>query len=125
MTRIVNVSIVGVLLCFLGCTPSHESVFTEPTVVTPTTRLLTLAFDRGGLYAGESSRGTVTLSIPAVSAATVSLSSSDPAVVVPESVVVPPGSSSATFTANTRLVSRDVDATVAASFENVTVVDGV
>src|SRR5262245_7223465 len=128
MTRLFNVVVAAMLLCGGGCT-SRESIFATPAPTPirpsppapPTARLIGLRFDRGGVNGGETSRGTVTLDLPTPVAETVTLSSGDPAVSVPATVVVPAGSASATFTALTSVVSRDVEAPVTVSLRTVTV----
>ena len=70
------------------------------------------------VLAGSSSTGTVTLSRPApLGGGTVGLTSTDPVVIVPASVTVPAGQTSATFTATTRADATGfVSATIRTSF---------
>ncbi|GFE60844.1 LamG-like jellyroll fold domain-containing protein, partial [Geobacter sp. AOG2] len=76
----------------------------------------------GSLVGGNSSVATVTLSAPAPSeGAVVTLTSSNASVaMVPESVMVPAGSTSTTFTISTTSVTTAVTVSVSAVFEGVT-----
>jgi len=70
---------------------------------------------------GSSSTGTVTLSGSAPSyGATVGLSSSASAAMVPPSVPVPGGASSATFAVNTSAVTTSTSVTITASYAGAT-----
>jgi hypothetical protein len=64
--------------------------------------------------AGATSQASVTLTTPAANGVDVRLSSSDGVAVVPASIVVPAGATSATFTVTTRLVAADTNATISA-----------
>lgn len=109
------------LVSSAGCSKSGESIFAAPTPVTPVPRLLGVAFDRPAVNAGESTRGTVTLSLPASPGPLTVALSSGAAASVPGSVVVPVGSTTATFPVTTTVVSRDVDVMITASLQSVTV----
>jgi subtilisin family serine protease len=83
--------------------------------------LTSLTFNPNPVVGGSSSSGAVTLSGPAPNGgALVSLSSSNPAVVtVPASVAIPFGKTSASFTANTSIVTAPTKVTVEASYAGV------
>jgi hypothetical protein len=96
-----------------GVTPSASLSVTPPTVSSLTLNPSTVV---GG---AQSSTGTVTLSGPApAGGAQVMLSSSDAAATVPPSVIVPAGSTSATFTVNTSTVLVSTSSTITASYNN-------
>ena len=68
------------------------------------------------LSSDASSRCTVTLSVPATSAATVALASNNALLTVPANITVPAGQSSAAFSAHSGLVSGSQSATVTATW---------
>lgn len=75
-----------------------------------------LVLEPRALYGGQMSVGTLSIYPPAQGAGTlVGLSSSDPAIALPSSVLVPGGSSKVTFSISTRPVPTDVSATISAS----------
>jgi hypothetical protein len=84
---------------------------------TPATlSVASLALNPASVTGGSSSVGTVTLNMAAPSGgAGVFLSSSNAAATVPQSVVVPAGQTSASFTATTSAVSASTSATITAS----------
>src|SRR3989475_2559584 len=84
--------------------------------------LSSLTLSPSSVTGGNSSTGTVTLSVPAPSGdAVVSLSSSDTSVAtVPSSVIVPAGATTATFTVNTSTVTTSALVTISASYGGVT-----
>jgi subtilisin family serine protease len=84
--------------------------------------LTSLSFNPNPVVGGSSSSGAVTLSGPAPNGgALVSLSSSNPGVAaVPASVTIPFGKTSASFTANTSIVTAPTKVTVGASYAGVT-----
>src|SRR2546425_249316 len=88
---------------------------------TPST-LSSLTLSPSSVTGGNSSTGTVMLSVPAPSGdAVVSLSSSDASVAtVPSSVTVPAGATTATFTVNTSTVTTSALVTISASYGGVT-----
>ena len=90
----------------ISATPTVASVTVNPTSV----------------LGGNSSQGTVTLSVPALSGgATVTLTSSDTAAAqVPASVVVAAAASSATFTITTSSVSSSTSSVISASYNSST-----
>jgi trimeric autotransporter adhesin len=73
----------------------------------------------GTVQGGDSSTGTLTLTAPAPEGGiTVNLTSSDTAAVqVPESVVVPAGENTATFSAATSLVNSETPVTITAQYD--------
>ncbi|PYT66280.1 MAG: hypothetical protein DMG39_27140 [Acidobacteria bacterium] len=96
-----------------GVTPSASLSVTPPTVSSLTLNPSSVV---GGV---GTSTGTVTLSGPApAGGAQVMLSSDNSAASVPPSVIVPAGSTSATFTVNTSLVLVSTSATISASYNN-------
>ena len=95
-----------VAICTCGCdetptTPSAPPVTLSQFSLTPAT-----------VDAGARSEGIVTLAARAATPIDVRLSSSDGVAVVPASIVVPVGATSATFTVTTRLVAADTNATI-------------
>jgi len=84
----------------------------------PPSTLSSLTLSPSSVTGGNSSTGTVTLSVPAPSGdAVVSLSSSDTSVAtVPSSVTVPAGATTATFTVNTSTVTTSASLTISASY---------
>ena len=96
-----------------GVTPSASLSVTPPTVSSLTLNPSSVV---GGV---GTSTGTVTLSGPApAGGAQVMLSSDNSAASVPPSVIVPAGSTSATFTVNTSVVLVSTSATISASYNN-------
>jgi len=96
-----------------GVSPSASLSVTPPTVSSLTLNPSSVV---GGV---GTSTGTVTLSGPApAGGAQVMLSSDNSAASVPPSVIVPAGSTSATFTVNTSLVLVSTSATISASYNN-------
>lgn len=84
--------------------------------------LTAVAVDPASVDGGAASTGTVTLSAAApAGGATVNLTSSDPAAIVPASVVVPEGAASATFPVTTGTVSTATPVTITAAFGGATV----
>jgi hypothetical protein len=83
--------------------------------------LASLSFNPNPVVGGLSSSGAVTLSRPAPNGgALVSLPSGNPAVVtVPATVTIPFGKTSASFTANTNIVTAPTKVTVGASYAGV------
>jgi hypothetical protein len=82
-----------------GALPGVASLSLNPTTVT----------------GGNSSTGTVTLTAVAQASTTVAVSSNNPAAIVPGSVLVPAGSSSASFSVSTTQVTTSTIATITAS----------
>jgi hypothetical protein len=79
-----------------------------------------VGFDPSTVTGGSSSTGTITLNGPAPNGGiAVALSSNDSAVIVPPSVTVPSGSSTAGFTVQTAAVTSSVSATITASYNGV------
>src|SRR5436190_1580717 len=106
---------------------SHVQVSRGQTIVLPVTPtpppvVSSLTLNPTSVIGGaQSSMGTVTLSGPApAGGAQVMLSSSNGAASVPSSVIVPAGSSSATFTVNTSVVLLSTSATISASYNSTT-----
>jgi trimeric autotransporter adhesin len=78
-----------------------------------------LSISPSSVSGGQGATGTVTLASPAATGGVpVSLSSSNAAVTVPASVVIPAGQSMGTFSVSTSAVSSPVTATVTASSAN-------
>ncbi|HEV2765340.1 MAG TPA: VCBS repeat-containing protein, partial [Pyrinomonadaceae bacterium] len=87
---------------------------TPPAANTPVLSSLTL--NPASVAGGSSSQGTVTISAPASSPTTVSLSSSGaPIVSVPAGVTIPAGATSASFTVSTSSVSSSFNSTITAT----------
>src|SRR5947208_6091560 len=98
-----------------GVSTSASFAVTPPTVSSLTMNPTSL------MRGAQSSMGTVTLSGPApAGGAQVMLSRSNGAASVPSSVIVPAGSSSATFTVNTSVVLLSTSATISASYNSTT-----
>jgi hypothetical protein len=94
------------------------SITSTLTVVPP---LSSLAFNPTAIIAGATSQGTVTLGSAASSGgAVVLLSSNNAAAIVPASVTVPAGSSSANFTVSGGPTAASVAATITASYQGST-----
>lgn len=81
-------------------------------------KISSLTLDPTQLQGGTSSTGTVTLTKVTNQTFTVNLTSSNPAAVVPATVDVPAGSSSATFTVTTKAVAALTTATITAKKTN-------
>jgi hypothetical protein len=95
------------------CTGACDEASTGPTAPSPT--LVQFSVTPATVDAGAQSEGTVALAARApANGIEVRLSSSDGVAVVPASVMVPAGASSATFTVTTRLVAADTNATISA-----------
>ena len=102
-----------------GATRSVSLAVTPAPPPPPTVSSLTL--NPENVFGGQSSTGTVTLSGPApAGGAQVFLSSSNGAATVPSSVIVPAGTTSATFTVNTSFVLISTSATISASYNGTT-----
>jgi hypothetical protein len=96
------------VVCVGGC---HETPTTPSAPVT----LSQLSLMPTAVVAGATSDGTATLSGRAPSGGSeLRLASSDGAATVPPSIIVPAGSTSVTFTVQTRLVAADTSATISA-----------
>ena len=103
-----------------GVTRSASLTVGPAPVPAPTLSSLTLSPTSviGGI---QPSRGTVTLTAPALAGGVlVSLSSSSGAASVPSSVFLPAGTSSASFTVNTSIVLVSTSATISAHYNGVT-----
>ncbi len=109
-----------VQLAGIGGAPAGHYVLTaeiNPTIPLPNL-LSSVSIDSTSVAADTQATGTVTLSSPAPAGGViVALSSSDAAVSVPDSVVVPEGADQVTFTVQTNAVSADTPVTVTASFD--------
>ncbi len=103
-----------------GATRSASLTVTPAPPPPPTLSSLTLS-PTSVVGGAQSSTGTVTLSGPApAGGAQVFLSSSNDAASVPSSVIVPAGTSSATFTVRTSAVLISTSATISASYNDTT-----
>lgn len=81
-----------------------------------TVSLATLSVNPGAVFVGQNATGKVTISAAAPSDTVIRLSSNNPTVVVPATVVIPSGQSSATFTITAGPVSTKTTATLSATF---------
>ena len=91
------------------------------TVAPTPAALSSLTLNQTSITGGSSAQGTVNLSGPAgAGGVSVSLASNSAAANVPPSVVVPAGSTSATFTVNTTLVSSSTSVSLSASYSGIT-----
>ena len=81
----------------------------------PSLAVASLSLNPTTLTGGNSSTGTVTLTAIAPAATTVTITSNNPAATVPNSVVIPAGSSSRTFTVTTTQVQATTSAIITAS----------
>jgi len=98
----------------LTASSGSTSVIQGLTVLPPP--VVRVSFIPATVIGGSTSTGTVTVNLTAPGGGVfVSLSSSDPTVVVPAGVTVPAGSTSASFTATTTAVAAQTTATVSAS----------
>src|SRR3989441_1274743 len=97
--------------------PGNNDIF-----FTRSVSLSALRVDPSSVTGGDSSTGTVTLTAPApAGGAQVALSSSDPSVAsVPDSVAVPAGATSASFTVTTSSVSTSTPVTISGSYSGTT-----
>jgi hypothetical protein len=97
-----------------------DVVQTAQLELVPSFTLESLAISPATQYANLTSTGVVTLSGPAASNTTVSLTSANPALVsVPASVAVPAGSLTATFPIAVKAVTANSAVTVTATYEGV------
>jgi FG-GAP-like repeat len=83
--------------------------------VPPSLGVASLSLNPTTVTGGNSSTGTVTLTAVAQASTTVAITSNDAAAIVPNSVVVPAGSSSRSFTIGTTQVSATINAIITAS----------
>ena len=91
-----------------GATPS-------PVPGAPVASITQISIAQASLAGGQSTEGTVTLSGPAPSGVSVTLSSSHPTVVVPRSVSVAAGATSATFPITTQAVTTMTEVSITAT----------
>lgn len=106
--------------------PSHAWMLVCLLVAFPVSAqtLASLNVSPAEVVGGSNASGTVTLSPRApAGGAVVALSSSSTFAVVPPSVTVPSGASSATFTISTKVVSSDTKATISATYSGKTKTD--
>ncbi len=82
--------------------------------------LANVSFPTLGIAGGKSVTGTVTLASAATSTLSVNLASNSGSLTVPASVMIPSGSTSATFTAMSSLVTSDTLVTVTTSGDGIT-----
>jgi hypothetical protein len=95
---------------------------TSPTTTTAAAALQSVSVNPTSIAGGNAVQGTATLTTGApAGGATVALSSSNKSVAtVPDSIVVPQGSASATFTVTALVVGTTTTATITGSYLNVT-----
>ena len=108
-----TLAIGGVPGCAEQSLPSWLSSPTSPSGSSAT--VTGLSVQPRALNGGGVSQGTVTLNAPAATSTIVTLSASDSAAVVPRSITVPAGASSATFPITTQAVPRDSIVTIGAT----------
>lgn len=107
--RSLAVLLVLIAICAGACNETPTTPSAQPGTLLQFS-LTPLTVDAGG-----KSEGTVTLAARApANGIDVRLSSSDGVAVVPASIMVPAGATSATFTVTTRLVAADTNATISA-----------
>lgn len=82
-------------------------------------RLTGLTISPATQYSNLTSTGTIILSGPAASSTTVSLTSSNPAAVVPAAVTIPAGSATGQFSVTLRQVAVNTSVTIGAAFDGV------
>jgi hypothetical protein len=111
--------VVGTVSAAYGGTTQGTSITVNPP---PATTVASLALSPTSVVGGSSASGVITLSASAPSGgATISLASSNvAAATVPSSVVVPQGSTSASFGVATRRQRKNVNVTISASYAGVT-----
>jgi hypothetical protein len=98
---------------------SGQGIRTTFTILPPSPlpRLSALTLNPSSVRGGRTSTGTVRLTSPAPSAgAVVTLLSNSTKAIVPASVKVPGGATSATFIVRTRLVTKTTPATISATY---------
>lgn len=111
--RALSVTVDRNLASFIHAVNSPNDV-NSPVTITPAS-LSSVVVTPGSVLGGGRANGTVRLNGQAgPSNVTVSLASADPAVVVPASVTIPAGSSSAPFVVTTKPVASTTDVTIAA-----------
>lgn len=109
------VLLVLVAICAGACDETPAAPTPQPVIPTPQPVMLSqFSLTPATVDAGATSQASVTLTTPAANGVDVRLSSSDGVAVVPASIVVPAGATSATFTVTTRLVAADTNATISA-----------
>ena len=86
----------------------------------PIIKLSSFTLDRNSVTSSNSVQGTVTLSSAPSNDAVVSLFSSNAAAILPESLTVAAGTTSATFTITTGVVAEETSVTVSASYGGLT-----
>ena len=97
-------------------TASTGSIMVSVNIMVLPPPVVRVSFVPANVVGGNNSIGTVVISPAAPSGGVfVSLSSSDPNVILPTGVTVPAGSTSQTFTATTKPVSTSITATVSAT----------
>lgn len=102
-----------------------KTTIKAPLTITPVPALSSVAVNPSTVVGGNSSTGTVTLTYPAPSGeggggAQITLASDNGAAVVPGSVTVPAGATSATFTITTTAVSSATTANISGTYNGVT-----
>ena len=86
--------------------------------VPPSLGVASLSLNPTTVTGGNSSTGTVTLTAVAPAATAVAIASNNPAAIVPNSVVVPAGSRSRSFSISTSQVAATTSAVITASLNN-------
>ncbi len=115
---LVGGSIIIVASLSLGCKSKAADVTNTPPSVVPT--LVNVLVTPTSIVGGTAVQGTVTLSAPPTSGATVTLSSNNAAATVPPSVTVNSGALSAGFTITTRATASSTTATISGNFSGTT-----
>ncbi len=115
---LVGGSLIVVASLSLGCKSKAADVTNTPPSVVPT--LLNVLVVPTTIVGGTAVQGTITLSAPPTTGATVTLSSNNAAAAVPSSVTVNSGALSMGFTVTTRATASSTTATISGSFGGTT-----
>jgi hypothetical protein len=120
-TSVVSASTAVTISAAYGGVSTSASLTVQP-VPPPAPALTSLTLNPTSVVGGlQTSRGTVTLNVPAPAGGVqVTLSSSNGAASVPASVFIPAGASSAAFTVNTSMVLISTSATISARYNGTT-----
>jgi pimeloyl-ACP methyl ester carboxylesterase len=100
----------------VGDNNAASDVFLAQNPFIPPAHVIGVTLDAAQAGGGATRTGTITLSSPAPSSGvSVSLTSNNPAAIAPPLVLVPPGSTTGSFTLNTGIVSAETVLTIVAS----------